>query len=85
VIQKKDIVVWNSYGPCDGMDKKNVFNRICSELIYEQFVISLEPDMFLITNMFEGHLYCNDSITTINLLKGKIPTSVILYDVIPLK
>lgn len=85
VLPIENIKIWHSFGPCNGITRRNEFNRKLTELVYEQFILNLNPDILLITSMFEGHKYSNDSATIINLLYGKVPVCTILYDLIPLK
>ena len=49
-----------------------------SELIREAFILSLKPDVVLITSMFE-----NEAIMSIGKCCKSIPTVTILYDLIP--
>ncbi|CAB4561662.1 MAG: glycosyltransferase [Actinobacteria bacterium] len=55
--------------------------RHATEVVYEQFVADLRPDVVLITSLFEG--LADPAVVSIRALEG-IPTAVILYDLIPL-
>lgn len=75
------VEVW--YPPVDvayqSLDRSEV--RKAVEFIRENFIIALKPDVILVTSLFEG---CDDSaVTSVNKI-AKIPTAVILYDLIPL-
>lgn len=61
---------------CNNKRRKN------AELIRETFIASLNPDIVLITSLFEGLL--DDAVTSVGLMNYSIPTAVILYDLIPL-
>jgi len=52
-----------------------------SEIIREEFIASLKPDIVLLTSVFEG--YRAPAVTSIGVVKGKHATAVILYDLIP--
>ena len=53
-----------------------------AEIIREAFLMELEPDLVLITSVFEGYL--DDAVTSIGALGGaKFPTAVVHYDLIP--
>ena len=52
-----------------------------AEYLRENFLAALEPDIVLVTSLFEGH-WAN-AVTSINKSNNKIPTAVILYDLIP--
>ncbi len=53
-----------------------------SEIIREEFIASLEPDVVLITSIFEG--YHSPAITSVGVVSADFPTAAILYDLIPL-
>ena len=52
-----------------------------AELIREYFLTQLNPDIVLITSLFEG--YIDDAVTSIGALSPNVYTAVILYDLIP--
>ena len=53
-----------------------------AEIIREAFLADLEPDLVLITSLFEGYL--DDAVTSIGLLSDvRVPTAVVHYDLIP--
>lgn len=53
-----------------------------SEIIREDFLNSLEPDVILTTSLFEGFL--DDIATSVKLMPAKAVNAVIIYDLIPL-
>jgi glycosyltransferase involved in cell wall biosynthesis len=55
---------------------------LASEIIREEFIASLKPDVLLLTSIFEG--YNSPAVTSIGVLQAKYATAVILYDLIPL-
>lgn len=55
--------------------------RIASEYIRESFIASLDPDIVLVTSLFEGLV--DDAVTSVKSFASSFPTAVILYDLIP--
>lgn len=66
--------------PCD--DTPNQWMVRASELVRESFLDSLQPDIVLITSLFEGP-WAN-AVTSIGAIDTRHKTAVILYDLIPL-
>ncbi|MCL4433929.1 MAG: glycosyltransferase family 4 protein, partial [Actinobacteria bacterium] len=58
------------------------FRARAAELLREQFLAGLKPDVVLLTSLFEG--FGNDSVTSIGLLPHTYLSAVVLYDLIPL-
>jgi glycosyltransferase involved in cell wall biosynthesis len=54
-----------------------------AEILREQFLMALNPDVVHLTSLFEG--LHEDIVTSVNVLPGSPPTAVTLYDLIPLK
>lgn len=73
--------VWDAPGPISWVNQENGERRKRAEMIRETFLAALEPDVVLVASLFEG--FGDDVATSIGLM-GNIPTSVILYDLIPL-
>jgi glycosyltransferase involved in cell wall biosynthesis len=78
----ENILVWSAIGPVSAIDKSNDARRDISEKIREDFITKLSPDILLVTSLFEG--LPDDAVTSIGNLNTKVPTAVILYDLIPL-
>lgn len=53
-----------------------------AEIIREDFIASLEPDVVLITSVFEG--YQSPAVTSIGVRPSQYATAAVLYDLIPL-
>lgn len=79
IVAAEKIVVWNAPGPISGGPSHR---RKVAELLREEFLERLNPDLILITSHFEG--YSDDAITTINMRNKNIKIAVIVYDLIPL-
>ena len=82
IIPRENIRVWNSPGPTREINPANSTRRQIAERIREAFIASLNPDIVLITSLFEG--LGDDAATSIGTVKSEIRTAVILYDLIPL-
>jgi glycosyltransferase involved in cell wall biosynthesis/ADP-heptose:LPS heptosyltransferase len=82
LLPPENIHVWSAIGPTREIDPSNRWRREVSERIREAFLASLQPDVLLITSLFEG--LGDDAIGSIGILNDRIPTAVILYDLIPL-
>ena len=83
LVSFKNIVFWNALRPVNGFDEANDHRKYISELIREAFFESLNPDILLVSSLFEG--FDDDSVNSI----GRSPekryiTATIFYDLIPL-
>jgi glycosyltransferase involved in cell wall biosynthesis len=81
LIDETDIYVWDAPKSVSHIDPKNDIKRNNAEFLRETFIASLNPDIILITSLFEGLI--DDAVTSIHKLPYKIPTATILYDLIP--
>ena len=52
-----------------------------AELLREYFLAQLNPDVVLITSLFEG--YIDDAVTSIGALSSNVFTAAVIYDLIP--
>lgn len=57
------------------------WDRRAAEVIREEFIASLRPDVVLLTSLFEG--FVDAAVTGVGSLPS-VPTAVVLYDLIPL-
>jgi glycosyltransferase involved in cell wall biosynthesis len=60
----------------------NAWCTRAAEKMREHFITQLQPDVVLVTSLFEGYL--NDAVTSVGVFSNNIKTAVILYDLIPL-
>lgn len=74
------IRIWSGPSNVNGFDPGNKVRRDAGELIREAFLASLNPDLVLVTSMFEG--YSDDAVLSAGRLSN-MPTAVVLYDLIP--
>jgi glycosyltransferase involved in cell wall biosynthesis len=76
IIPRENIQIWNKKNSVANMSLKKL------DLLREFFIANLNPDVVLITSLFEG--FGNEAVTTVKLVDNKIPVCGILYDLIPL-
>lgn len=81
LLSVKNIKVWSSVTPISYLDNENTFNRKTAELIREAFIANLNPDVVLITSLFEG--LGDNAVTSVKLLPTNFSLGVVLYDLIP--
>lgn len=62
-------------------DSANSNRARVAELIREYFLEQLNPDVVLMTSLFEGYL--DDAVTSVGMFVKSYKTAVILYDLIP--
>lgn len=74
--------VFNAQGPVDSLPEENAWRVRAAEMLREKFIDDLNPDMVLVTSLFEGS--SDNTITSVASVFGSVPTAVVLYDLIPL-
>lgn len=82
ILPQSDIRVWDAPGPTRETNPRNRRFRDVAEHMREAFILAQQPDVVLITSLFEG--LADDAITSIGRFDCTTPTAVILYDLIPL-
>lgn len=82
LVGSKNIRVWSAPLPVRGNKPSNAKRRAWAETIRDAFLASLNPDIILVTSLFEGH--GDDAVTNVKCLDFGVPVAVILYDLIPL-
>lgn len=78
LLPQENIRVWHAPGPVKECEAGNDARREIAELIREAFLASLNPDIVLISNLFEG--YMDDAVTSIGLLENNHPVCIFIYD-----
>jgi glycosyltransferase involved in cell wall biosynthesis len=76
------IVVWEPLCPANFLQQENDGRRLASEALREAFLADLNPDVVIVSSMFEGAV--DNLVVSIGSFLNSIPTAVILYDLIPL-
>lgn len=82
LLSQDNIRVWTAPSPVNAIDAAHDARRQAVELLREQFLASLSPDMVLVSSLFEG--LGDDAVTSVGALSSKVPTAAVLYDLIPL-
>ena len=82
MLPQENIRVWKAPGPVQEFWPCNELRRKSAEFTREFFLESLNPDIILISSLFEG--FYDDGITSIGLFDTNTPVFVIHYDLIPL-
>jgi glycosyltransferase involved in cell wall biosynthesis/ADP-heptose:LPS heptosyltransferase len=82
LLPRDNIRIWCAVGPTREDDSANKLRRDVAERVREAFLASLQPDVVLVTSLFEGLM--DDGISSIGVLDHVTPTAVVLYDLIPL-
>ncbi|WP_449431656.1 glycosyltransferase [Pseudomonas putida] len=81
LLPDSNIQIWAPSTNVSALAPENSWSRQASELVREAFIANLDPDLVLITSLFEGLV--DDAVTSIKALNSAIPTATIVYDLIP--
>lgn len=81
LLSQEHFIIFDAAGPVDELPVENSWRVRTAELLREKTINDLNPDILLISSLFEGA--CDNTITSIGELPTQVPTSVILYDLIP--
>lgn len=81
LMPRENIRIWTAPGPVREKADGNESRRQIAESMRESFLASLQPDILLVSSLFEGYL--DDAVTSIGQLDHNTKTTVILYDLIP--
>lgn len=82
LIPQERIRVFEVPTPVTGVDRANKWRVRSAEKIREHFLQQLEPDVVLLSSLFEG--YADDAVTSVGVFASRLCTAVTLYDLIPL-
>lgn len=75
-------LIFTAPGPVAALTGENAWRRRTAEILREYFINLIAPDAVLITSMVEGAK--DDAVTSLGILKSKVPTAAVLFDLIPL-
>jgi glycosyltransferase involved in cell wall biosynthesis len=81
MLPRDSIRVWDSLPMTRESNTQNEWRRQSAELIREAFFDSLEPDILLLSNLFEG--YGDEAVTSLGQSAKRYPTAVVVYDIVP--
>jgi len=82
LVPKERIATFSVPGLVMEENRQNVWRTHTAELLREHFLAGLHPDIVHVSSLFEG--YYQDVVSSIGVFANKIPTTVTLYDLIPL-
>jgi glycosyltransferase involved in cell wall biosynthesis len=82
LIPGERIRVFELPGPVAELDPGNAWRMRAAELVRENFLSDLRPDIVHISTMFEG--FQNEVVTSVGRITKEVPIAVTLYDLIPL-
>jgi len=82
LIPQDRIVAFATTGPTVALSADNIWRQRASELVREDFLRGLEPDLVWTTSLFEG--WVDNTVTSVGLLPTRALQAVTLYDLIPL-
>lgn len=81
LVPDANMAVWEATFPTLAIDPAHEARRKMAELTREAFLASLNPDIVLVTSLFEGLV--DNAVTSIGTF-ASLPTAVVLYDLVPL-
>jgi len=82
LVPNERIRVFETPGRVAEMDARAAPRCRAAEMLREQFIAMLAPDVVLVTSLFEGFL--DDAVGSVGTFVDGIRTAVVLYDLIPL-
>ena len=81
-LPRGQIVVFEPMAPLSFVKPENRARGLAMEPVREAMLVDLEPDVVLLTSLFEG--YQDDAVTSVSAYSTGVPTAVVHYDLIPL-
>lgn len=82
LLPQDNIRIWYAPGPVHAFDSTNNWRRYSAELIREDFLARLHPDIVHISSLIEG--FGDNAVHSIGLSPSRLHTAVTFYDLIPL-
>jgi len=82
LVPPERIRIFELPGPVAELDPANAWRAHAAELVRENFLAGLRPDIVHASTLFEG--FHNEVVASIGRLHAGVPTAVTLYDLIPL-
>lgn len=81
LLPRERIQIFGVPGPVAEIGPHNLGRTKVAEKIREFFLREINPDVVLVTSLFEG--FVDDAVTSVSAFNRDIKTAVILYDLIP--
>ncbi len=82
LLPPENFQIWYGLTPTHASDPANHWRRKATELLREEFLAALNPDIVLVTSLFQG--LEDNSIISIGAHRSDLITAVIHHDLIPL-
>lgn len=82
LLPQSQIRVWQAPAPFPYLDPGSHDRRLIAEAIREHYIRSLEPDVVLVTSLFEG--LGDNAVISIKKYAPEVPVACIFYDATPL-
>ena len=82
LVPRERIRVFDIVVPSAEIEPRNSPRTRANELLREYFIAQLQPDVVLLTSLFEGLV--DDSVVSVGSFVPGVNTAVVLYDLIPL-
>ncbi len=77
LISQDNIRVWGMPTPASAARKEDKWRRKAAEILREEFLASLQPDIVHVTGMFEG--FDNNAVHSVGAARSEIRTAVTVY------
>ncbi|TPG51624.1 glycosyltransferase [Sphingomonas glacialis] len=81
VLPQSQIRVWHTPGPVQASAPQGRDLREIAEVLREHYIRALEPDVVLITSLFEG--FDDEAVISVRKSTPEVPTAAIFYDLTP--
>ena len=82
LLSKERIHIWSSPAAVRQLFAHSTQARIAAEVMREHVIADINPDLVLLSSLFEG--FGDDSVTSIGRAISRVPSAVVLYDLIPM-
>lgn len=82
LLPEQSIRIWSAPGPVSALDPANNWRRSAAEIIREEFLQSLHPDIVHVSSPLEG--IHDDAIYSVGRFAQRMLTAATFYDAIPL-
>lgn len=80
LVPQENFITWSSEGPVGGMHPANAQRRAFAKEVWEEVVASLEPDLLIVSSLFEGAE--DDAVCSVPVGRNYL-VATICYDLIP--
>ena len=81
LLPQDHIRVWEAPSPTFWADSSNTHNRKIAEIIYTNFIASLQPDLLIVTSVIEG--FYDSAVFSNKIPMKNLPIAIVEYDLIP--